>query len=313
MNFTKKEIDFLVKEVKQTLPYKRLMKRTFRKHKDYPTWSLISHYLALQFFGIQNALAYSRFDDFVWSECTHSYFRLWNQQQTFPVFALDKQLLKAFQETEIPEQFIGLPRPFEKAIVIFPDNAIKNPANQTMDFVCVDFVDNEVVYNPVYFEYIKKECGVNLLKSPHNHYSGANLMRWCSTVGIDNYSSSHHIPKDLNESIIESQLRLDDTAEIQFINQVTSIVYLFLLYISSQDQTVLENESTDFAAKRVKRCDPKLPLNYRIVGEGYKTKRIYTNKSGSHASPVMHERRGHIRTLSTNKQVWVRPCLVNAN
>jgi hypothetical protein len=36
-----------------------------------------------------------------------------------------------------------------------------------------------------------------------------------------------------------------------------------------------------------------------------------TDRGGTHASPVPHRRRGHLRQLPTGKQTWVRDCIVN--
>ena len=47
----------------------------------------------------------------------------------------------------------------------------------------------------------------------------------------------------------------------------------------------------------------------RLVGERYVSASIPGH--GSHASPLMHLRRGHIRRLS-ERTTWVRPCWVNA-
>lgn len=56
----------------------------------------------------------------------------------------------------------------------------------------------------------------------------------------------------------------------------------------------------------------KLPsYEWRTVTIEQKAKRS-EHKGGTHASPRLHDRRGHMRNLSTGKCVWVRPCKVGS-
>ena len=47
-----------------------------------------------------------------------------------------------------------------------------------------------------------------------------------------------------------------------------------------------------------------------VTIEAKKNKREH--QGGTHASPRLHDRRGHLRNLSTGKCVWVRPCKVGS-
>lgn len=73
--------------------------------------------------------------------------------------------------------------------------------------------------------------------------------------------------------------------------------------------------------------DPSVKLNKKRVSKGnqpffsYKVLELDDERAapsgpgqgGQHASPRRHLRRGHIRRLQTNRVVWVRPSMVNAN
>lgn len=52
---------------------------------------------------------------------------------------------------------------------------------------------------------------------------------------------------------------------------------------------------------------PLIKWNTVIIGE---RKSRSESKGGTHASPRMHDRRGHTRTLSSGKTVWVNACKV---
>lgn len=47
-----------------------------------------------------------------------------------------------------------------------------------------------------------------------------------------------------------------------------------------------------------------------VVIEPQKPRPITVERGGSHASPRLHDRRGHLRRLRSGKNVWVRPCKV---
>ncbi len=50
-------------------------------------------------------------------------------------------------------------------------------------------------------------------------------------------------------------------------------------------------------------------LHFNPVDSGEK---IITSRGGTHASPRVHLRRGHIRRLSNNRRVWVQQCVVGS-
>lgn len=47
-----------------------------------------------------------------------------------------------------------------------------------------------------------------------------------------------------------------------------------------------------------------------VIIEPQKSRQITVDHGGTHASPRLHDRRGHLRRLRSGKNVWVRPCKV---
>ena len=68
-----------------------------------------------------------------------------------------------------------------------------------------------------------------------------------------------------------------------------------------------DNEPTD----RREQGKPPLKRITRVDVRHYMEAVTNSERGGTHASPVPHRRRGHLRQLPTGKQTWVRDSLVN--
>lgn len=73
-----------------------------------------------------------------------------------------------------------------------------------------------------------------------------------------------------------------------------------------------EPAPTKLNAKRVARG--KVPLfSYKTLSLAVPNiRRASANAGGTHASPRVHLRRGHIRQLSDDRAIWVQPCVVGS-
>jgi hypothetical protein len=65
-------------------------------------------------------------------------------------------------------------------------------------------------------------------------------------------------------------------------------------------------------AKRARQGRAPLPRVTHVNAGLYVTARSNTDRGGTHASPVPHLRRGHMRHLASGRLTWVRDCIVNA-
>lgn len=98
--------------------------------------------------------------------------------------------------------------------------------------------------------------------------------------------------------------------------QVGSIVALDLMVkaiavLNCSNVKIIESQENKFINKK-RKAKGKLPLfTYKTLhidtGEQEKQK---GEKKGTHSSPRVHLRRGHIRTLANGTTVWVQPCVV---
>lgn len=85
-----------------------------------------------------------------------------------------------------------------------------------------------------------------------------------------------------------------------------------------QIETITPSEKDAKARRRSGK--PPIPTFRRVLSAPYVTailaagqRREGEAKGGTHASPVAHIRRGHVRRLPNGKTTWVRDCLVNVS
>ncbi|MEX2639717.1 MAG: hypothetical protein WD266_03445 [Balneolales bacterium] len=80
---------------------------------------------------------------------------------------------------------------------------------------------------------------------------------------------------------------------------------------SCSNVTTISHDAPKFINMKRKKKKKTPIFSYvtlHITGET--TKKDTKNKSGTHASPRLHLRRGHIRRLSNDRRIWVTSCLV---
>jgi len=95
----------------------------------------------------------------------------------------------------------------------------------------------------------------------------------------------------------------DTRDEIIFLIQMCSVINCENVKLDAIDPSVTLN-------KKRKRKGKTPLFRYHVLQIG-KTGRETNDIGGTHASPRMHLRRGHIRRLQSGKTTWVRPSMVN--
>jgi hypothetical protein len=65
--------------------------------------------------------------------------------------------------------------------------------------------------------------------------------------------------------------------------------------------------------QRVRKGKPRIPTVTHIDFAAYAAARDAARTRGTHASPITHLRRGHIRRLDDGRRVWVKDCMVNGS
>lgn len=104
-----------------------------------------------------------------------------------------------------------------------------------------------------------------------------------------------------------------DKIDTMYSNQVVP-VFDYALNLLACDNIVVKTEQAPekLNKKREKQGNPFRILDRRTVHvdvEGCEVFR-YNGSSGTHASPVVHLRRGHVRRLAEGRTTWVKPCVV---
>jgi hypothetical protein len=98
-------------------------------------------------------------------------------------------------------------------------------------------------------------------------------------------------------------------------SDITKFLHVLGDFLVAMNSVGTRVESTEVSAKlNAKRSKQnKEPLStYRILDLSMLDReRVVRDLSkGTHASPALHDRRGHMRKLKTGKTVWVKPCRV---
>jgi len=97
--------------------------------------------------------------------------------------------------------------------------------------------------------------------------------------------------------------------------QMYFVFYLFEMarsievFSCSNVYTIEHKPSENLNKSRIKK--KKIPFfSYHTLHINGQSTKQDTDKSGTHASPRLHLRRGHIRRLPDGRKIWVRHCLV---
>jgi hypothetical protein len=90
-------------------------------------------------------------------------------------------------------------------------------------------------------------------------------------------------------------------------------VYIALLMILNTRGIRLETVEPTKTEQRKRREQGKPPLKRvtRVDVRHFMEAVKNSERGGTHASPVPHRRRGHLRQLPTGKQTWIRDCIVS--
>lgn len=89
------------------------------------------------------------------------------------------------------------------------------------------------------------------------------------------------------------------------------MVCAVLLKLAEQSQTAYKPIPTDSFINRKRASKGKSPISFDWHTVEIGPKQVKNApQGGSHASPRLHDRRGHWRSLRSGKQVWVKACKV---
>lgn len=304
--------------LKETREYKRLNLRKFNPSRNYFNYKDIVLQISAHMLSVEESLRFGKLTDPTYVGCTHAFFQAM-RDNCFGVYGVDKELMLDFLDTDAPEEIVGLPRPFKRALILFPKDFIKTPDNLDLNWALVEFLDPETYLQEVKetFDYIVEKTEAEGVTGQCKNVIDVPLFRWTSVVSFEClYMDTFVVPYPRESYSYVPYISIDGfnkELEKSFLSKVSNILFLLILFLTSSNEKELNNiESPEIIPKRKKREDPKQLKDYVIIGKDYKPRRKH--QGGSHASPRGHVRRGHVRTLpwrdEGKQQVWVSPCWV---
>ncbi len=118
------------------------------------------------------------------------------------------------------------------------------------------------------------------------------------TIIFDDGVLKRHVDTELEENtIIESFTAL-------------MIIFKAIEVINCSNITVKDSKVPKFINQK-RKAKGKLPLySYKTLHLDFEEKEVTKSGNGTHASPRVHLRRGHIRKLPSGKTTWVQACVV---
>lgn len=138
-----------------------------------------------------------------------------------------------------------------------------------------------------------------------------------SSIG-DTWSTTHpHMIRRDGEEWVFTALEVTNPFKLEvtqkFIEYIFYISRKFFKIIACSNVTIVDNPAPKFLnKKRIKAGKFPIFEHKTLVLKLDDEVRVTQDLGGTHASPRVHLRRGHIRTLASGKQVWVQPCVVGS-
>lgn len=244
---------------------------------------------------------------------------LWFVQDA-PIYCLSKDLLRAFEETDVlnsPELLADLHPPLPTALLLFPQNAVQTPDGTPLDFCVIHLSDKA---HPERSQ--GKAFGIEVPYLPHEyernlHWSGVDQEEvcWFAGAGLELDGSVVTTNEQAGSEVVND-------AEHQFLNRMRSLVLQCLLTITYRPD-LLEDAAIPqqgFGKPRQgkgtgKQVEVRSP---RWLGKDYKRPAQAPGPAaGTHASPREHWRRGHWRRvvegpreLGQRRWVWIEPTFI---
>jgi hypothetical protein len=306
------------KVAKETKYYKVLTKRKYRNVSDYIKYEDIAIRLASQLMTTEISPSQAKpemLNDITWNALVHDA-AIAYQNPLFPVFALTPDLAKALNQTELPNEYCPLNKVFNFALILIPDSLqMRSPDGHVLKWVMVNHFKKGDKPKPFSF---------------NHHYVTYPIITtdrliW-STILEDTFTSYTSCCDILEDGGIgKSNFQLHDrfkdgdvTVEQKFTNSVSQLILNTILYLQLSRT---ETSSADSVTSKILTKGSGFAKNNVLepiwIGKDYKRKVRSSNDDGTHASPTMHTRRGHMRYYrqekgwKQDKLVWIEPTLVN--
>ena len=239
MNSFKKLKKLLEPILKETREYKRLNSRKFNPSNQYANYKDVVLQICSHLLSVEECLRFGKHKDATYINCTHAFFQAMSDNG-FGVYALQKELLLDFVNTDAPEEIIGLPRPFKRALILLPKDFITSHDGISVNRVMVEFIDPPTFYDEVKetFYYVTEKTGAKADVSEYGKNIDVPLFRWTSVVGFDYlYSDTFAVPYPGESYSYVPHVSLegyDEYSEMSFLSKVSNILFLLILLLQKR-------------------------------------------------------------------------------
>lgn len=312
-NGSKKELlDNLKKIVKNSVYFHKLNQRKFHNPADFVKWDDFISQISLQLFSIDNIPI--QHQDFVTLN-TGILLRevVENNSTTFPCYWLDKNLLKAFEKTDLPD-VMGMKRTHKYGVIFLSTGELRSLDGQNVNWIFFSHIlkgEELIVKTPSGQTIMTKPCSEDILQI--FTIIGENI------IGEDCYLSGCSLEKTDENKMPYRERNLQEISveEDNFIDKLLSITLQCLLWLQIYKPKESIPSGVGFTGKSTNNIQ-----NPRWIGKDYKPKIINPNLQGEkikhqdRKSPIPHERRGHWRSQRVGKgrshikTIWIEPHLV---
>jgi hypothetical protein len=301
----------LCQEAKDSALYRQLITRRYRNPAGYLTWEEVAGKIA-GFNRLANIMPEPLRD---WTVQASIMLGLEIAQYKAPCYWLSKPLAEALINTDLPP-VSDLRKIVPAGVFMFPKELFRNPDGFPVDWVGVMQMDYEQ-FAPRYQEvYGTLPNGGSRVAWSHVLPNGIS---YAQSIGIVPEQPEPELGTFDIQNPFHSLDPISQDAEGEFSRSISSLVLKCLLIMQSRPElleveqqaavTTLQN-----ASRRKRTPDGLLSPNW--IGKHYQPKRESQLRGGTHASPMMHWRRGHLKRVAIGegrrdrKWVWIEPTLV---
>ena len=301
-SFTRKEaLKYLgvekVDSLEKQLPYKL--------PKCFPTWRQILESAALTI----TIAARNNDQDFALDYHAERWCRAIADK--IPVYCISKNIIRDFEETEVPENEPFLPKDWVPRVsnfmIVFPSSVIKTATNEEILYAFV----SSFVGDPKDSTMFKKGLCLSAMARSGIIFS--------TTFGIGDDGEILN-----REKLVPGSYPLSKE-ETQFLKGFRALVIQMLLCLEYAPQYIEEPAIPEVIKNQPRKNPEKIWWTPRMVGANYDRRIASTNNSqnspsfGDRQSPRMHHRNAHWRSQACGVKYqdriprWIMPTIVNKN
>jgi hypothetical protein len=141
-------------------------------------------------------------------------------------------------------------------------------------------------------------------------YRTAYALGGAAMVGNDNHDPARWVGKRVSAQFTPASSREHDAPIVGSL--IDGVVGLSMILSTKNIPVRVEEVSEKLNKKRVASGKQPLVRVTHVDSSRYHAAIKNTREKGTHASPVPHMRRGHLRTYADGHQIWIKDMLVNA-